>query len=90
MVACRRNQSRRCAAHDEQRHEKGALPPDEVADAAEKERAERADDEAHGKCRQVGDERQRVVARRVEERRNRRGQAAEDVEVVPLDHGADG
>ena len=80
----------RRAAHDEQRHEKGALPPDQVADPAEEERAERPHDEAHGKRREVGDQRQRVIARRIEERRDGRGQAAEDVEVVPLDHGADG
>ena len=77
---------RRRAAHDEERDEKRVLAADEIADPPEEQRPERPDDEPDRKRRQVRDERDRVVARRIEQRRDDRGQTAEDVEVVPLDH----
>ena len=72
-----------------ERDEKRVLAADQIADAAEEQRAERPHDEADGKRREIRDERERVVAAGIEQRRDDRGQAAEDVEVVPLDHRAD-
>ncbi len=77
-------------AHDDQRHEKRVFPPDQIAYPAEKQRPEGPDDEPDGKGREIRDQRQRVVAARIEQRRDHARQAAEDVEVVPLDHRADG
>ena len=74
------------AAHDDQRHEERVLPPDQVADATEEQRPERADDEPDREGHQVDDQREQVVARRVKQRRDDRGERPEDVEVVPLDH----
>src|SRR5262249_41111092 len=59
-------------------------------DAAKEESPKRADDEAYRECRQIRDQRERVVSRWIKQRRNNCGQTAEDVEVVPLDHRADG
>jgi hypothetical protein len=69
---------------------KAYLPADLVTHAPEEEGAERPHDESHRERGQVRDERKRVVAGRIEERGDDRRQAAEDVEVVPLDHRADG
>ena len=52
----------RRAAHDEERHQKGVLPPHQVADASEEQRAEGTDHESNGKRGEVRDERQRVVS----------------------------
>ena len=41
------------------------------------------------KRREVSDERKRVVTFRIEERRDGDGETAEDIEVVPFDHGSD-
>jgi hypothetical protein len=62
---------------------------DQVADPAEKQCAERPDDEPDRKRRQVSDQREHVVPGGIEERRNHARQASEDIEVVPLDHRAD-
>ena len=56
------------AAHNQEGDEKRILAPNEIADAPEEECAERAHDEADRKRRQVSDEREGVVAFRVEER----------------------
>ena len=53
-------------------------------------RAERPHDEPDRERREIRDDRERVVALGIEERRNDRGQTSENVEVVPLDHRADG
>ena len=90
VIRRQESDGRRRAAHDEQRHQEGALAADEIADAAEEQRAERPHDEADGEGGEIRDEGQRVVAGGIEERRDDRGQAAEDIEVVPLDHRADG
>jgi hypothetical protein len=75
------------AAHDEEGDEEGVLATDEVSDPPEEDRAERPHDEADREGRQVRDEGEGVVAGRVELRRDDRRERAEDVEVVPLDHG---
>ena len=62
--------------------QEGVLPADDVADPPEEQGAERPDDEAHGKRRQVGDQRERVVSGRIEERRDDAGQASKDIEVA--------
>src|SRR5207248_9269727 len=72
-----------------QRDEEGVLAADEVADATEHERAEGAYQESGGERPDRLDERAAGGARREELHRQQRGQAAEDVEVVPLDHVPD-
>src|SRR2546423_989701 len=75
--------------HDHQGDQEGVLPADEVADAAEEDRPEGPDDEADGERRQVQQQRDGLAGRgRVEPGRQRGGQRAEDVEVVPLDDRA--
>src|SRR5260370_41651573 len=59
------NQGRR-AAHDRQRHKKGVLPADDVADSPEEQCSERANHESHGECGQVRDVSEGVVAGREE------------------------
>jgi hypothetical protein len=76
-------------AHDDQRHQERIFAADEVADAAEEQRTERPHDEADRERRQVGNQRERLVAARIEKRGDHARQAAEDVEVVPLDHRPD-
>ena len=53
---------RRGAAHQHERDEERVLPADQVADAAEEQRAERPHDEADGERREIRDQRERVVA----------------------------
>src|ERR1041385_2860369 len=77
------------AAHDQQRHEKRIFASHEITDASEEERTKRTDDKTDSKRREISDERECVVAVRIEERRDYYCEAAEDVEVVPLDHGTD-
>ena len=88
-VGRQKTNQRRRAAHDQQRHQERILASDQIADAAKEERAKRTNDEAHRKRREVSDQRHCVVALRIKERRNYCGQAAKDVEVIPLDHCAD-
>src|SRR5581483_7553125 len=89
VVARQEADGRRARTHDQQRDEEGVLPADEVADASEEDGSERPDDETDGEGRQVQQQRDGLTGRgRVEPRRQRRGQRAEDVEVVPLDDRA--
>jgi len=76
-------------AHDEQRDEERVLATDDVADTSEEQRSERPDDKPDRECREVSDISEGVVARRIKQRRDDAGKAAEDVEVVPLDHRPD-
>ena len=78
------------AAHDRERHQKGVLASYEIPDASEEEGTERTDEKTDGEGGEIGDVRESVVAGRIEFRGKDGGEAAEDVEVVPLDHGADG
>jgi hypothetical protein len=76
-------------AHDQDGDEEGVLAADEVADAAEHQRAEGA----HQKARREGEQREDVARRRVEGgeelRPDHRGERAVEVEVVPLEDGAE-
>jgi hypothetical protein len=63
---------------------------DEIADTSEEQRAKGTHDEANGESGEISNQGQRVVALRIEERRDVCGQATEDIEVVPFDHGSDG
>src|SRR2546421_681581 len=85
MSSERRNGMRRRQTHAAQRNEEGVLAAHDVADAAEDERSERADEEARGEGADRLDERASGGAGREELDRQERGQAPEDVEVVPLD-----
>ena len=78
----------RGAAHDDQGDEEGDFAACHVSNAAEEERAEGADEEADGEGGQIGDEGEGVVTRRIELGGEDRSERAEDVEVVPLDHGS--
>src|SRR5689334_12276239 len=78
-----------CTAHDQERHEKRILASHEIADASEEECAKRTDDKPDSKRREVSDQREGVITVGIEERRDCYCETAEDVEVVPLDHGTD-
>src|SRR3989454_9479721 len=84
-VARHEADERRRQTHAAQRNEEGVLAAHDVADAAEDERSERADEEARGEGADRLDERASGGAGREELDRQERGQAPEDVEVVPLD-----
>jgi hypothetical protein len=75
-------------AHDREGDDESETAAHHVADAAEEERAKRADEKSNGECGEVGDECEGVVAGRIELKRENGGQAAEDEEIVPLNHGA--
>lgn len=74
-------------AHDDKRDAKRILAADAIAIAAEKQRAERADDEADGEGGEIRDERKRVIDAGITQRRNDHGETSENVKVVPLDDG---
>ena len=77
------------ATHDQQRDEERILASHQIADASEEECSEGANHKSDGEGREVSDQRQRVVTFGIKERSDGYGEAAKDVEVVPLDHGAD-
>ena len=77
---------RRRAAHNQERRQKSELPPGEIADPAEHQRAEGTNREADGKRRQCFEKARRRIAAGEKLRRDDGGEAAEDIEVVPLDH----
>jgi hypothetical protein len=77
-------------AHQYERHEKGVFPSHQIADSPEEERPERPHHEADREGGEVCDQCQRIVARRIEERRDCDCQRTEDVEIIPLYHRADG
>jgi uncharacterized paraquat-inducible protein A len=60
----------------------------EVADAAEEQRAKWTDQEARRVCRKCGEQRRSRVTRREEQRREERRENRVQVEVVPLENGA--
>jgi hypothetical protein len=62
----------------------------QVADAAKEERTKRPHQESDSKCGEIGDERECIVAGWIELYGEYRCKRAEDVKVVPLDHGASG
>src|SRR5687768_17081696 len=73
-------------AHQKKRHEKRVFPPDQIADASEKQRAERTHDKTDGKGDEIGDERESVISRRVKKRRDGCRQTPENIKVIPLDN----
>ena len=87
-VAGKQADRRRRSAHDQQREHEGVLASDEIADAAEHQRAERSHGEADGERRQPFQQRDGLVRLGVEHARDHRGETAKDVEVVPLDDRA--
>ena len=77
-------------AHAGQRDDEGILPAHLIAEPAEEERPQRPDQEADREDRHGAEEGRDRVALLEELDREDRGQAAEDVEIVPLDDVADG
>ena len=77
-------------AHDGEGHDECDSAADEVAETPKEECAKRTHEEADRERGQVGDESERIVARRIELGREDGRERAEDIEVVPLDHGACG
>src|SRR5438105_8713386 len=76
------------SAHDKQRHQKSIFASDQITYAAKEEGAERTNHEPHCKRGEISDQRERVVALWIEERRDDGRETAENVEVIPLDHRA--
>ena len=76
-------------AHHHDGDQEGVFAADQVADAAEHEGAERAHQEAGGVGGEGREQRRRVVARREEQRREERRQRGVEIEVVPLEDGAE-
>ncbi len=76
-------------AHEDDGDEERVLPSDEVADAAEDERAERAHEEAGGVRGEGRQQRGRLVAGRKEQRGEEGRQHRVQIEVVPLEHRAE-
>src|SRR6185436_19309809 len=62
--------------------------PNQIANPAKEESAKWTDHKADCERREISNQRERVVALRIEQRRDNRGQTSKDVEVIPLDHGA--
>src|SRR2546425_187086 len=91
-IATRRREmmNGRRQAHAGQRDDEGVLPPDLVTEPAEDERTQRPDQEADREDRHRAEKGRHRVALLEELDREDRGQAPEDVEVVPLDDIADG
>src|SRR5213595_3809158 len=77
-------------AHAGQGDDEGILPAHLIAEPAEEERPQRPDQEADREDRHGAEEGRDRVAFLEKLDRKDRGQASEDVEVVPLDDVADG
>src|SRR5437588_675191 len=77
-------------SHAGQRDDEGVLAADLVAEPTEHERAQRTDEEADGKNRDRAQECRDRMPLLEELDREDRGEAAEDVKVVPLDDVAHG
>ena len=82
------DQERRCA-HEDDGDEEGVLAADEVADAAEDQRAEGAHEKAGGISGECREQRRRLVARRKEQGGEERRQHRVQVKVVPLEDRAE-
>jgi hypothetical protein len=77
-------------AHDHDREQEGHLPPHHVADAPEYDRTERPHGKSSGEREQRKDERRIRIAHAGEELlADDRRQRAVEIEVVPLEHGAE-
>src|SRR5207244_12299028 len=77
-------------AHAGQRDDEGVFPAHLIAEPAEEERPQRAYQEADREDRYGAEEGRHRVALLEKLDREDRGEAAEDVKVVPLDDVADG
>ena len=77
-------------AHDHDRQQEGVLASPQIAEMAENDRAKRAHAKAGAEHGEVGEDGGRVVAGREELRAEKNGQRPVEVEVVPLEHGAEG
>jgi hypothetical protein len=75
--------------HDHDRDQEGVLAADQIADAPEHQRAERAHQEAGRVADEAAQQRRRRVGLREEQPREERRQRRVQVEVVPLEHGAE-
>ena len=80
---------RRREAHHHDGDEEGVLAADQIADAPEHQRAERPDQEPGRVGGEAGQQRRRRVPLGEEQRREERRQRRVDVEVVPLEDGAE-
>ena len=89
FVRRQRADQRRRQSHHDDRDEKRVLAAHEVADAAEHQRPERTDREAHAEQREAGQKARRLIARREEQLPEKHGQRPVNVEIVPLEHGAE-
>ena len=88
-ITWQESDGRRRAAHYQQGREKREFSSDEVADTAEHQRTERSNRKSDSESRQGLKEGSGWAATRKKLRRYDRGQASENIEVVPLDHRAD-
>src|SRR5215510_1944427 len=89
-VAGNKSDEGRPHAHATQRYDEGILPAHLIAEPAEEERPQRPDEEADREDRHRAEEGGDRMALLEELHGENRGQASEDVEVVPLDDVADG
>jgi hypothetical protein len=88
-VARQESNRRGSSAHDQQRGEEGELSSGNISDTAEYQRPERPDGESHRKGRQRLEEGRCRISPGKELGGDDRGETAEDVEIVPLDHRTD-
>src|SRR3982751_4265961 len=86
LVCRQQTDCERSAAHTDNRDEEGVLAADDVADAAEHERAERSNKKSCSVCRKGGQQRSRVVTFRKKQRCKERRQRRIQVKIVPLEH----
>ena len=75
--------------HDPHGDEEGVLAPDHVADAPEHQSAERPHGEPGGEGGEREDEPRRLVHAGEELRRDVEGEQAVEIEIIPLEHGAE-
>jgi hypothetical protein len=76
-------------AHHHDGDQEGIFAPDEIADAAEHQRAERTDQESGRVGRKCRQERGGIVAGREEQRGEERRQNGIEIEVIPFEDGAE-
>ena len=90
MVIGKNTHEERRTAHQQQRQHEGELTTDKITEMSEHYGAERTHDEAGPEDAEAGQQGHRLVAGRKEVLAEEHGQDAIDIEIVPLDEGADG
>src|SRR5260370_15324169 len=80
---------RRGTSHDAERYQKCVLPPNDVPNAAEEQRAERTNNEADSKRRKVRDQGKRTVPGGKDLEVAQRSQAPHYIKIVPSYNTAD-